>query len=414
VNGPAEVLADVAAHWPLYLSMPVIAAVIGYVTKLLAVEMMFKPVEFRGRPPYLGWQGIVPRSAGRMAAIACDTLTRHLLDPRDLFDRLDPERMVVEMERPLLDAVLAITEEIAARTQPELWSALPAAARRRYLEQVRREAPRVVAEIMGQVREDISGVFDFKEMVVTNLVRDKATMGRLFRDCGNRAFRFIVRFGAPSGFVIGLIQAAAWALFKEPMIMPLFGLVTGWVTDWAALKLVFAPKFPRRYLGVFTWQGLFYKHRDEFTDLYADLVARQVITPRNLIEGVLRGPMSDRLFALIERSLSEELDRQVGSARPLVVLAVGSTGYQQVKDLVADLVLQRLPETAQRLEAYAEDALDIRATVVSKMREMSQDEFEQLLRPAFQQDEWKLIATGAVLGFLVGELQVLLVEHFGG
>jgi uncharacterized membrane protein YheB (UPF0754 family) len=413
VNGPSEVLADVAAHWPLYVSMPVIAAIIGYVTKLVAVRMMFKPVEFRGKPPYLGWQGIVPRSAGRMAAIACDTLTRNLLDPRDLFDRLDPERMVTELERPLLDAVLEITEEIAARTQPELWASLPAAARRRYLEQVRREAPRVIAEIMGQVREDVSSVFDFKEMVVTNLVRDKATMSRLFRESGDRAFRFIIRFGAPSGFVIGLVQAVAWALFKEPMIMPLFGLVTGWVTDWAALKLVFAPKFPRRYLGVFTWQGLFYKHRDEFTDLYADLVAEQVITPRNLIEGVLRGPMSDRLFALVERTLSEELDRQVGSARPLVVLAVGGTGYQQVKDLVAGMVLERLPEHAQRLERYAGDALDIRATVVDRMRQMSQDEFEQLLRPAFQQDEWKLIAAGAVLGFLVGELQVLLVEHFG-
>jgi hypothetical protein len=44
---------------------------------------------------------------------------------------------------------------------------------------------------------------------------------------------------------------------------------------------------------------------------------------------------------------------------------------------------------------------------------MSQDEFEQLLRPAFQQDEWKLIAVGAILGFVVGELQVQLVEHFG-
>jgi hypothetical protein len=35
-------------------------------------------------------------------------------------------------------------------------------------------------------------------------------------------------------------------------------------------------------------------------------------------------------------------------------------------------------------------------------------EFERLLRPAFRQDEWKLIA---VIGGLVGELQVLLLLH---
>jgi len=45
------------------------------------------------------------------------------------------------------------------------------------------------------------------------------------------------------------------------------------------------------------------------------------------------------------------------------------------------------------------------------MKELSPHEFERLLRPAFEQDEWILIATGAVLGFLVGEGQVLLLEH---
>lgn len=45
------------------------------------------------------------------------------------------------------------------------------------------------------------------------------------------------------------------------------------------------------------------------------------------------------------------------------------------------------------------------------MRELTPAEFESLLRPAFQQDEWILIAVGAALGFLVGELQVFLMLH---
>jgi uncharacterized membrane protein YheB (UPF0754 family) len=60
---------DLADHWVTYASMPVLAAVIGYVTKLVAIEMMFKPVDFRGKPPVLGWQGIIPRNAGRMATV---------------------------------------------------------------------------------------------------------------------------------------------------------------------------------------------------------------------------------------------------------------------------------------------------------------------------------------------------------
>jgi uncharacterized membrane protein YheB (UPF0754 family) len=409
----AEIFTDFTKHWPVYLSMPVIAAIIGYVTKLAAIKMMFHPLEFRGRRPYLGWQGVIPQSAGRMAAIACDTLTANLLEPKDLFDRLDPERMVIELQEPLSRAARQIAEEVASRTYPDVWRSLPEAAKQRLLDQVQAEAPRLVTGILNQVREDVEGVFDFKDMVVTYLLQNKRTLNQLFQDAGHRVFRFIVRFGAPSGFALGLGQAVAWGLFKEPLIMPLFGLLTGWITDYVALKLVFVPKFPKRILGVFTWQGLFFKYRDEVTDMYGDLVAKEVITPHNMIEAVLRGPMSDRLFALIQNTLEAEMDRQVGLARPLVVMAVGGTGYRQVKELVADLVLRQIPDTAVQLEQYAADALDIRATVVEKMREMSQDEFEQLLRPAFQQDEWKLIAVGALLGFFVGELQVLIVEYFG-
>jgi hypothetical protein len=45
------------------------------------------------------------------------------------------------------------------------------------------------------------------------------------------------------------------------------------------------------------------------------------------------------------------------------------------------------------------------------MRELTPAEFESLLRPAFPQDEWILIAVGAALGFPVGELQVFLMLH---
>ena len=66
-----EILRDVAAYWYVYLSMPLLGALIGYGTKIVAIEMMFRPIEFVGKPPLLGWQGVVPRRAARMASIAC-------------------------------------------------------------------------------------------------------------------------------------------------------------------------------------------------------------------------------------------------------------------------------------------------------------------------------------------------------
>ena len=55
------------------------------------------------------------------------------------------------------------------------------------------------------------------------------------------------------------------------------------------------------------------------------------------------------------------------------------------------------------------DALDIQNTIVSRMDKLSPEQFEGMLRPAFKQDEWKLVLCGAVLGFIVGEMQFLLM-----
>jgi uncharacterized membrane protein YheB (UPF0754 family) len=39
------ILADIGANWHVYATMPLIAALIGYLTKRVAIEMMFRPLE---------------------------------------------------------------------------------------------------------------------------------------------------------------------------------------------------------------------------------------------------------------------------------------------------------------------------------------------------------------------------------
>ena len=82
-----------------------------------------------------------------------------------------------------------------------------------------------------------------------------------------------------------------------------------------------------------------------------------------------------------------------------------------MKRLVAEEIMKRLPDTMKHIEEYAADAMAIEHTLATKMTELSVEEFEGLLHPAFEQDEWILIAVGASLGFLVGEMQVFVMEH---
>ena len=70
-----------------------------------------------------------------------------------------------------------------------------------------------------------------------------------------------------------------------------------------------------------------------------------------------------------------------------------------------------MSETSRHIEKYAADAMDVQNTLITKMQDLTEEQFEQLIRPAFEQDEWILIACGAALGFIVGELQTLIMLH---
>lgn len=391
--------------------MPVFMAGIGYITKVLAIQMMFAPVERRGWGPF-SWQGVVPRRAARMAAIATELLTSRLITPREVVGRLDPHEMAEQLREPMASLVEEITREVMEEHNPGVWATLPEGARALVVRRVQAEAPEVVAAVLRDVRDGVDQLLDLKTMVTATLVRDRTLLNRIFLAAGAEEFRFIIRSGIYFGFAIGCIQASVWYLTHNPWILPVFGGLNGWFTDWLALKMIFHPKRPIG-VGRLRWQGLFLARREQVTRDYAALIARELITPRNIFEALLHGPLSDRVFAMTLRHVQRAVDAQTGAARPLVVLAVGSSRYQRLKHDVTDKVLARVPQTLAHVEDYTEHALDIRNTLTAKLRQLDDKEFEQLIRPAFQSEEWILITVGAILGFALGELQVLALEHLG-
>ncbi len=406
-----EVWLDVTENWMLYASMPIVAAFIGYVTKLVAIRMMFEPLEFKGIKPWLGWQGIVPRKAEKMATIATELMLEKLITPQEVFDRLDPRRIAEEVRQPMLAMSEDITREVAAQYQPGLWESIPEALRRRVIAKVQKDSPEMIEQIMNEIKDNLDQVFDLKAMILNNLQRDKALLNRIFREAGEKEFKFIVRCGIYFGFGIGLLQVTAWALTHNIWVMPLFGLFVGWFSDWMALKMIFNPKHPTKYLGLFEWQGLFLKNRKEVSAKYGRLVAKEIVTPHNIVHSILNGPLSDRLYQMVQRHVQLMVDKQAGIAKPMVVFSVGSRRYQKMKKDVSVRLMDSLPETQYYMEGYAEEAMDLQNLMATKLQQLNEEEYESLLRPAFKEDEWILIAVGAALGFLVGEMQVLVMEH---
>jgi uncharacterized membrane protein YheB (UPF0754 family) len=402
------VLHDLALNWPLYALMPFVAALIGYVTKRVAIEMMFRPLEFAGIPPLLGWQGVVPKHGGRMAAVATELLTANLLDLKEIFGKIDPVIITRELEQPLLRAVDHVARDVLAEHHPRLWEVMPTLAQEMLVKQVQASAPRLVREFLEEVRENLDEVLDVGHMTVERLTRDRALLVRLIRETSRPEMAFIARMGIYFGFGLGLVQAVVWAFTHEPLVLPIFGGCIGLLTDWLAIKLIFVPREPVR-LGRVIFQGKFQRRRAEVARQYGELIANEVLTVGNLLDALLRGPKSDRLAAMVSRMVASAVDEQAALAKPVLTMAVGGVRLREMENAAAVKALEQLPATARYAEGYLTEAMDVAKMIEQRMLALTPLEFEGLLRPAFRQDEWKLIAVGGAIGFLVGELQVLLM-----
>ena len=97
-----------------------------------------------------------------------------------------------------------------------------------------------------------------------------------------------------------------------------------------------------------------------------------------------------------------------------IIKSVGGRQYVDMKKQITDSIIEKLPETSTYIEGYMRDRLDLENVMVSKMMVLDSLSFENLLRPAFKDDEWIVVVLGAALGFLFGELQaqlILLLAH---
>jgi len=324
------------------------------------------------------------------------------MEPRKIGDH------VVRYLEPRMDDY---TDEVMAESNPVLWENLPWLVKQQAYSGARRGLPRIVRSMMGEIHQRIEELIDFKHMIVSRLVEDRALLNRLFLESGASEFRFIIRSGLYFGFLFGLVQLAVWIVVPEWWILPLFGLIVGWATNWIALNLIFRPLEPVK-IGFWTLQGLFLKRQAEVAAVWCHLVTRNILTARQLMTSLMRGPRSELSRKLVVKHAKPIVDEAVGLVKTAAQFTVGMRGYAEIRASVAEKALDLSTVPFDDPVFNEGRAQVIERLLRERMEALPPVEFQDLLRPCFKEDEWKLILTGAVLGALAGFAQLVFVFGF--
>ncbi|HBH23185.1 MAG TPA: hypothetical protein DDY13_07145 [Cytophagales bacterium] len=388
-------------------SIPFISAFVGWLTNRLAIKMTFYPLEFKGIRP-IGWQGIIPSKAKKMAETAVDLWTSKLINMEVEFDRIEPARVAQEMKPSITELAEQITNEVMIAKMPKTWKRTPNAAKTSLYESIAEELPVIVENMMKEVKLRFNEFLDLKYLSVSSLTQNKSLLNRMFLKCGEQEFKFIEKSGFYFGFLFGLVQMTIWYFYSAWWMLPVAGVLVGYMTNWLALKLIFRPLQPIK-IGPVTFQGLFIKRQKEVSEEYSQIVASKIITVENLFEYIVRGPGSEKLMQMTSLQIGRAIEKAAGNFSPVIKIISGQHSLDHMRNIAVYRFMQELPMNIRTIFGYAENALDLEKVLQKKMKGLTPIEFEQFLRPVFKEDEQTLILVGAVLGGIAGILQYLLL-----
>jgi uncharacterized membrane protein YheB (UPF0754 family) len=410
------------------ITVPIVTGVIGYTTNWTGVLMLFYPVYFRGvraswlrrvarRLPYkirqipglmvggIGWQGIIPSRAAKIGSLAVDVGIAKLATPEEFFNQLDPEKIAEQIVVTVREEIPQIVEQIMRRHDPELWRDLPDPIKELVIERVQQQLPSIVQALTAKISEHIDELVDVKLMVIKRFDPPLAT--RVFLVIGARELRFIKNFGFVFGFLLGIPVAVLSHFVTFWWLLPILGVVIGWVTNWVALWMIYEPP-EWRWVGPFRWKGLFIRRQPEVADVYATIVADEILTVSEFGKELQQGPASDRTRALVESSLEPVIDRALGPLRPAVRVAVGHREYDELRRAFATEPIDLLIEPLTDPKFSRTRSAMMRKLIAERMRQMAPADFGEMLRTATREDEWLLLAHGAVLGLAGGLLHLAI------
>ncbi|GAB4332398.1 MAG: DUF445 family protein [Flammeovirgaceae bacterium] len=390
-----------------YLGIPISSGIIGWITNVIALKMTFYPIEYFGIRPF-GWQGIVPAKSYKIADKSVDLLSIKLLQMEEYFGRIDPKRVAEEMSPALKKISKQIINEVMEARAPIAWESTPQTIKQLVYQKASDDLPKVIADVMEDLKKNIRQMLDLKALSLQVLLKDKDLLNQIFLKCGKDEFKFIENSGFYFGILFGIVQSVLFYYFQYWWLLPVFGFVVGFATNWIAIEMIFRPKKPIR-LGFVTIIGLFFKRQKEVSAEYSKIVSSKILTTERIFEFIIRGQGSKKFEELVRKHVGRVVENTAGVSKTLFEMAGGEKQIDIIKNIATFRFMQELPIAIRDAFPYVSHALNIEENLREKMSSLSYEEFEGFLRPAFQEDEITLIIVGAFLGALAGLGQEFLI-----
>jgi uncharacterized membrane protein YheB (UPF0754 family) len=187
--------------------------------------------------------------------------------------------------------------------------------------------------------------------------------------------------------------------------IPLISAFIGYFTNWVAIKMLFHPREPIRFLGI-TIQGIFPKRQQQFGEKLGKLVSDEFLSFNDIEEKISHPENLDKLMPHVEGHIDSFLHNKLPVAFPMISMFIGEKTIGTLKTAFMEELKELFPQLMQRYAAELKSELDLEQIVQDKVSKFSSDKLETILYQIMSKEFRFVEILGGVLGFLIGLIQV--------
>lgn len=190
--------------------------------------------------------------------------------------------------------------------------------------------------------------------------------------------------------------------------LPLIGALIGWLTNYIAIKMLFHPREEVRFLFI-PMQGVFPKRQKDLARKLGQIVSEELVSVQDLTRHLKEKATSEAVLNHIAMRLEEGIATRLPRAFPMLAMLMSSDMSEKIKNFLQGQIGSLNEELIDKLSGELEKELDVHRIVEEKVAAFSSDKLEELLFSIMRREFKFVEMVGAVLGFLIGVAQVLLL-----
>ncbi|MGZ5247268.1 MAG: DUF445 domain-containing protein [Flavitalea sp.] len=191
------------------------------------------------------------------------------------------------------------------------------------------------------------------------------------------------------------------------LLIPVISAFIGWFTNWIAIKMLFHPREPKRFLGM-TIQGIFPKRQEQFAEKLGKLVAEELLSFKDIEQKITSPENLSAVMPYIENHIDDFLRVKLVKSMPMIGMFIGDKTINEMKKIFMVELESIFPEIMHQYMGKLQEELDLERIVTEKVKAFSSDKLESILLQIMSKEFRFVEILGGVLGFIIGIIQVLI------